>query len=72
MFPVTVYRTDDSKHWVLPVVKRLEAKIVADENLTHDYLMFRGMESLSDAATRFLLGEDSPAIVENRVSETVK
>lgn len=64
LFPA--YRTAEGKPWVLPVVKKAEAKIVADTTLNHEYLPVLGLESFSSAATGLLLGEDSAAIKEKR------
>uniref|UniRef100_A0A336ME91 Aspartate aminotransferase n=1 Tax=Culicoides sonorensis TaxID=179676 RepID=A0A336ME91_CULSO len=63
---VGAYRTAEGKPWVLPVVKKAEAKIVADTTLNHEYLPVLGLESLTRAATGLLLGEDSAAIKDKR------
>lgn len=61
------YRTDEGKPWVLPVVRKTEKALADDETLNHEYLGQMGLEEFSKAASRMLLGEDSPAIKENRV-----
>lgn len=63
---VGAYRTNEGKPWVLPVVKKAEAKIVADSTLNHEYLPVLGLDSLTRAASGLLLGEDSSAIKEKR------
>lgn len=63
---IGAYRTDEGKPWVLPVVRKTEKALAEDETLNHEYLGQLGLEEFSKAATRMLLGEDSPAIKENR------
>jgi len=66
---VGAYRTDEGKPWILPVVKKAEAilaKQVEEEKINHEYLPVLGLESFTKAATTMLLGEDSPALAENR------
>lgn len=61
------YRTDDCQPWVLPVVKKVERLIVEDESLNHEYLPILGLPEFRSAASKVALGDDSPAIKENRV-----
>lgn len=61
------YRTDDSKPWVLPVVKKVEQLIVQDDKLNHEYLPILGLPEFRSSASKIALGDDSPAILENRV-----
>lgn len=61
------YRTDDSKPWVLPVVKKVEQLIVQDDKLNHEYLPILGLPEFRSLASRIALGNDCIAIVENRV-----
>lgn len=66
---VGAYRTDEGKPWVLPVVKKAEAKLAKDieaDAINHEYLPILGLEAFSTAATAMLLGEDSPVIKEGR------
>ena len=63
-----VYRTNEGKPWVLPVVSSTEAALVADKTLNHEYLSIDGMKEFYTAASKLILGADSPAIVDNRVS----
>lgn len=53
---------------MLPVVKKVEAEMAADNTLDHEYLPIAGLAEFTTAATKMLLGADSPAIKENRVS----
>lgn len=61
------YRTDDCQPWVLPVVKKVERLIVEDNSLNHEYLPILGLPEFRSAASKVALGDDSPAIKENRV-----
>ncbi|XP_055687501.1 aspartate aminotransferase, cytoplasmic [Lutzomyia longipalpis] len=63
---VGAYRTDEGKPWVLPVVRRTEMQVAANEALNHEYLPVLGNEQFTKAAVELLLGEDSPAIKEKR------
>lgn len=61
------YRTDEGKPWVLPVVKKVEQMIANDNSLNHEYLPILGLPEFRANASRIALGDDSPAIKENRV-----
>lgn len=63
----SAYRTEDGQPWVLPVVRTIEAQMSADLTLNHEYLPLSGMKAFCDASTKLLLGESSPAIIQNRV-----
>lgn len=55
---------------VLPVVANVEKRLadeIAAKFLNHEYLSIDGLKSFSEAASRLLLGNDSPALAENRV-----
>lgn len=52
---------------MLPVVKKVEKIIVADNSLNHEYLPILGLPEFRSSASKIALGEDSPAIQENRV-----
>ena len=67
----SAFRDNDGKPWVLPVVAKVEVQMaqgIADKTLNHEYLGIDGLRLFSDAASEFLLGKDSSAIAENRVS----
>jgi aspartate aminotransferase, cytoplasmic len=53
---------------VLPVVRAVEAQIATDHTLNHEYLPVAGLPEFRTACARLLLGENSKAITENRVS----
>lgn len=62
------YRTDDCQPWVLPVVRKVEKLIAEDDSLNHEYLPILGMPEFRSSSSKIVLGEDSPAIQEKRVS----
>ncbi|KAH9063396.1 aspartate amino-transferase [Lactarius vividus] len=64
---VGAYRDDDSKPWVLPVVKKASQVILNDATLDHEYLPITGLSEFVTGAARLILGENSPAISEGRV-----
>ena len=66
-FPIIVYRDDEGKPWVLPVVSSTEVALAADKTLNHEYLSIDGLKEFCTVATKLILGADSPALVQNRV-----
>ncbi|MEQ2304697.1 Golgi Transport [Ameca splendens] len=64
---VGAYRTDDCQPWVLPVVKKVERLLVEDDSLNHEYLPILGLPEFRSAGSKVALGDDNPAIHENRV-----
>ncbi|PRD32269.1 UNVERIFIED_CONTAM: Aspartate aminotransferase [Trichonephila clavipes] len=65
VFP-SAYRDEEGRPWVLPVVREVEEEITSGNNLSHEYLGQLGLEELSSAATKLLLGSDSIALKQNR------
>ncbi|RXW18886.1 hypothetical protein EST38_g6980 [Candolleomyces aberdarensis] len=63
---VGAYRDDDSKPWVLPVVKKATEKLLRNEALDHEYLPILGLPEYTAAAAKLILGSDSPALSESR------
>ncbi|ODV60965.1 YLR027Cp-like protein, partial [Ascoidea rubescens DSM 1968] len=53
------YRDNDGRPWILPSVKLAEKKILSDPNYNHEYLPIEGFKSLTNAASKITLGEDS-------------
>lgn len=49
------------------MVKKVEQLIVQDDKLNHEYLPILGLPEFRSLASRVALGDDSPAILENRV-----
>uniref|UniRef100_A0A3B5PYW7 Aspartate aminotransferase n=1 Tax=Xiphophorus maculatus TaxID=8083 RepID=A0A3B5PYW7_XIPMA len=64
---VGAYRTNEGKPWVLPVVKKVEKLIVHDDRLNHEYLPILGLPEFRSCSSKIVLGDDSPAIREDRV-----
>lgn len=67
---VGAYRGNDAKPWVLPVVKKVEletAQLMGDQ-LDHEYLGQRGIESFTSAAVKLILGADNEAIASGRAA----
>ncbi|XP_068977576.1 aspartate aminotransferase, cytoplasmic [Bombus flavifrons] len=63
---IGAYRTSEGKPWVLPVVRKVEKSLAADELQNHEYLPVLGLDAFSQVATRMLLGADSPIIAQGR------
>uniref|UniRef100_A0A8C2FLL0 Aspartate aminotransferase n=1 Tax=Cyprinus carpio TaxID=7962 RepID=A0A8C2FLL0_CYPCA len=61
------YRTDECQPWVLPVVRKVEKMIADDHSLNHEYLPILGLPEFRSSSSKIALGEDSPAIKDNRV-----
>lgn len=66
-FYFAAYRTEDGQPYVLPVVKKTEAKLIAIPQMNHEYTLTCGEPSFTKACGELLLGNDSPAIREGRV-----
>lgn len=60
------YRTNEGKPWVLPVVRKAEAKIIIDNSLNHEYLPVQGVEQFTNTSVALLLGNDSQALKDKR------
>lgn len=64
---IGAYRTDEGKPWVLPAVRKTEKAIINDPEIDHEYLPIDGLASFTEASARLVLGQRSPAILDNRV-----
>ncbi|KAI0065474.1 aspartate aminotransferase [Artomyces pyxidatus] len=64
---VGAYRDDDSKPWVLPVVRKASHILLNDPALDHEYLPITGLPEFVSGAARLILGASSPALAEGRV-----
>lgn len=67
---ISAYRDDDGNPMVLPVVANVEKRLaeeISAKTLNHEYLQIDGLGSFCEAASRLLLGDDNPALAENRV-----
>ncbi|KZT02166.1 aspartate aminotransferase [Laetiporus sulphureus 93-53] len=60
--------SSNEKPWILPVIKKAMEMLLNDPNLDHEYLPITGLPEFTNAAARLVLGPNSPAIMENRVS----
>ncbi len=65
---VGAYRSDDGLPYVLPCVKEAEQLITNNPNLNHEYLGMVGDTQFVNLALKFVYGEDSNALTENRVA----
>ncbi|KAL0573277.1 hypothetical protein V5O48_008684 [Marasmius crinis-equi] len=65
---VGAYRDDDNKPWVLPVVRKVEQILLNSPALDHEYLPITGLPEFTVSAAKLILGVDSPAIAEGRVT----
>ncbi|KAI9817919.1 MAG: Aspartate aminotransferase, cytoplasmic [Thelocarpon impressellum] len=65
---IGAYRDDDAKPWVLPVVKKADEILRNDPNLNHEYLPIAGLADFTSAAAKLMLGADSPALQQQRVT----
>ena len=68
---IGAYRDDNAKPWVLPVIKQADEILRKDPNLNHEYLPIAGLADFTSAAQKLILGAESPAIKEKRVSSQV-
>jgi len=64
---IGAYRDNTGCPWVLPVVRKAQLAIAQDETVNMEYLSQLGLPEFTSAATKLLLGADSPVIKENRV-----
>ncbi|XP_022082242.1 aspartate aminotransferase, mitochondrial-like isoform X2 [Acanthaster planci] len=62
---VGAYRDDEGKPFVLPTVRKAEAKIAAS-NMDHEYLGITGLPEFTKASARLAFGEDSEVISSGR------
>ncbi|KAL5558814.1 hypothetical protein UlMin_035025 [Ulmus minor] len=65
---VGAYRTEEGKPLVLNVVRRAEQQLVNDISRVKEYLPIVGLVEFNKLSAKLILGADSPAIQENRVT----
>lgn len=65
---VGAYRTDDAKPYVLNVVRKAEAALLADKSINHEYLPIRGDQEFLKLAAGLLYGQGAAVITENRLA----
>ncbi|KAH0949856.1 hypothetical protein HN011_001607 [Eciton burchellii] len=63
---IGAYRTNEGTPWVLPVVRKVERSLAADDLQNHEYLPVLGFDAFSEAATSMLLGPNSSVIAQGR------
>ena len=66
LFFFLVYRTDEGKTCLLPVVSKVEKQLANDVTLDKGYGPVLGHEPFIKAAVRLLLGTDSPSVNQGR------
>ena len=64
---VGAYRDNDGKPYVFPVVRKVEAEIVANKSLDKEYLPIDGLAEFTKGARGVLFGFDSPLVNDPRV-----
>ncbi|KAF2035156.1 aspartate aminotransferase [Setomelanomma holmii] len=65
---IGAYRDNNAKPWILPVVKKADEILRNDPDLNHEYLPIAGLADFTTASQKLVLGGDSPAIKEKRVT----
>ncbi|XP_031102771.1 aspartate aminotransferase, cytoplasmic [Ipomoea triloba] len=65
---VGAYRTEEGKPLVLNVVRKAEQLLVNDRSRVKEYLPITGLADFNKLSAKLILGTDSPAIRENRVT----
>ncbi|GAY48264.1 hypothetical protein CUMW_110390 [Citrus unshiu] len=65
---VGAYRTEEGKPLVLNVVRKAEQQLVNDRSRVKEYLPIVGLAEFNKLSAKLILGADSPAIRENRVT----
>jgi aspartate aminotransferase len=52
----------------MPFIKKIEEEMASDPNFNHEYINFLGLDKFVKVVPRLILGEQSPALLEGRVS----
>eukprot|EP00252_Welwitschia_mirabilis_P018652 TRINITY_DN414_c0_g1_i2.p1 TRINITY_DN414_c0_g1~~TRINITY_DN414_c0_g1_i2.p1 ORF type:complete len:435 (-),score=61.04 TRINITY_DN414_c0_g1_i2:525-1829(-) len=65
---VGAYRTEEGKPLVLDVVRQAEQILIQDRSKFKEYLPIAGLAEFNKLSARLILGDNSPAIRENRVA----
>ncbi|XP_024023862.1 aspartate aminotransferase 3, chloroplastic-like isoform X2 [Morus notabilis] len=65
---VGVYRSEDGKPFILDVVRRAEQLLANNRSANKEYLPITGIPEFNELSAKLILGNDSPAIKENRVT----
>ena len=64
---VGAYRDNDGKPYVFPIVRKVEAQLVADHTLDKEYLPIDGFDSFNKGARMAVFGWDSPHVASDRI-----
>lgn len=64
---VGAYRDNDGKPYVFPVVRKVEAEIVANPSLDKEYLPIQGLDDFCKGAKGVMFGFNSPIINDPRL-----
>ncbi|KAJ6784331.1 hypothetical protein PWT90_07251 [Aphanocladium album] len=65
---IGAYRDNNAKPWVLPVVKKADDILRNNPELNHEYGPIAGAPEFTSKASELILGADSPAIKDGRVT----
>lgn len=65
---VGAYRDNDGKPYVFPIVRKVEAEIVANKTLNKEYLPIEGDVDFDKGALGVILGFDHPDITSGRIA----
>lgn len=61
------YINEEGEHYILPLVNRVKVNLATDDCLKNGYLPPTGLQSFNSVASKLLLGQTSPAVLENKV-----
>lgn len=64
---VGAYRDNDGKPYVFPIVRKVEAEIVADKTLDKEYLPIDGYDAFNKGARMAIFGWESPHVNSDKV-----
>ncbi len=64
---VGAYRDNDGKPYVFPIVRKVEAEIVADKTLDKEYLPIDGFDAFNKGARMALFGWESAHVNSDKV-----
>lgn len=65
---IGAYRDNSGKPWILPAVRKAEQKLINSEGYNHEYLSISGYEPFLKESAKVILGNESPAIKESRIT----
>ena len=65
---IGAYRDNDGKPFVFPIIRKVEAEIVADHKLDKEYLPIDGLQSFNVGARQVLFGWEHKDVHSGRVA----